>query len=76
MQEFNLINKLDEIGMFYFVKVSLFSAEALVDVIKAPQILNDNLEERSNNGTLRKAALGYYINKKRPMHLYTDLSYL
>jgi len=27
--------------------------------IKALQILNDNLEERRNNGTLRKAALGY-----------------
>lgn len=29
--------------------------------IKALQILNDNLEERRNNGTLRKAALGYWI---------------
>ncbi len=28
----NLINKLDEIGMLYFVIVSLFSAETLVDV--------------------------------------------
>ena len=32
MQEFNLIDKLDEIGMLYFVIVSLFSAETLVDV--------------------------------------------
>ena len=31
----------------------------LPDRIKALQILNDNLEERRNNGTLRKAALGY-----------------
>ena len=28
----NLIDKLDEIGMLYFVIVSLFSAETLVDV--------------------------------------------
>lgn len=28
----NLIDKLDEIGMLYFVMVSLFSAETLVDV--------------------------------------------
>lgn len=32
MQEFNPIDKLDEIGMLYFVIVSLFSAETLVDV--------------------------------------------
>ena len=32
MQEFNLIDKLNEIGMLYFVIVSLFSAETLVDV--------------------------------------------
>ena len=31
----------------------------LPDKIRALQILNDNLEERRNNGTLRKAALGY-----------------
>ena len=31
----------------------------LQDRIKALQILNDDLEERRNNGTLRKAALGY-----------------
>lgn len=32
MQEVNLIDKLDEIGMLNFVIVSLFSAETLVDV--------------------------------------------
>jgi hypothetical protein len=31
----------------------------LPDRIKALQILNDDLEERRDNGTLRKAALGY-----------------
>ena len=32
MMKDNLIDKLDEIGMLYFVIVSLFSAETLVDM--------------------------------------------